>query len=61
MEIRILYPRRRCYGRQPGAILHEPTEEELNQMIAEQLPTMPKYDPVEDARDRRRDRMRRMK
>lgn len=37
----------------------EPTMEELDRMIAEQLPTMPSYDPVEDNLDRRREKQNR--
>lgn len=42
--IRVLYPKKKV-GRKAGfkfADWHEPTEEELNALIAEQLPTMPK-------------------
>lgn len=60
--IKVLYPPlAKSNKRQQAATSDDMTMAELDAIIAEQLPTMPGFDPHEDAMDRKRDRLRRMK
>jgi hypothetical protein len=59
--IRAMYPSRMNFQKQHRSSTETMTMAELDAIIAEQLPTMPGFDPHEDAMDRKRDRLRRMK